>query len=142
VAEANPASIDPNGQMLRREAGGIAYDTNQEETDSYWGLLAPGETVSGTYLWRDVNGCWREDGAITSLSAGTYTLLAMQSISLQQYDTGVSIGSVGVPEPALLDGDVRNDPAVSTVTTVSPVQEDWLELQAWTSLGTVTITTR
>jgi hypothetical protein len=162
VAEAFPANTDPNGQMLAKGAlttdtAGVARDAvgdavqqgaalqksevAPDEADSYWGLLAPGESVSGTYLWRDVNRCWRDDGSTANLSAGTYTLLAMQSISLQQYGTGagvggVTTGGVAVPQPEVLD--IPVDPAV---TTVAPVQEDWLELQAWTSLGTVTITT-
>jgi hypothetical protein len=65
----------------------------------------------------------------------------MQALSLQQFGTGVSGGDVGIPEPAILDADILVDPALGTVTTVAPVQEDWLEFQMWTSLGTVTITT-
>lgn len=142
VAEAYPSNIDPNRQLLRRGPGVVENDAAQDESRSYWGLLSPGESVSGTYLWRDVNRCSREDGSASNLSAGTYTLLAMQNLSLQQYSEDASVGGdVGIPEPALLDRDTIDDPAISTIT-VAPTQDDWLELQVWTSLGSVTITTR
>ena len=159
VAEAYPTNVDPNGQLLAKsalttDAAGVTreavqqdetaqrYEPVPEDPDSYWGLLAPDETVSGTYLWRDVNRCWREDGSNATITAGTYTLLSLQNLSLQQFGAGVSGGDTAIPEPAPLAVDPLVDPGVDTVTTVAPVQEDWLDFQVWTSLGTVTITTR
>lgn len=67
-----------------------------------WGgaFLGAGESVSGTYLWRDVNGCWTESGQ-TELQPGTYTVLAMHQLSLPgtepvepMYDEGTDLGSM------------------------------------------------
>jgi hypothetical protein len=158
VAQAYPVSVDPNGGRLYA-ADGVAASTPADDPDRYWGTLAPGERVSGTYLWRDVSTCSGEDGTQTSLRPGTYTLLAMQSISLQSY--GTSVG-VPIPEPmrdaAVVYSGVAPDSSqgvsgttegsggatasrASAIAPVPPDEQDWLEIQVWTSLGSVTITT-
>ncbi len=152
VAQAFPANVDPYGGPYIMK-GGMAVDTDPASDgasgEDYWGTLAPGASISGTYLWRDVNMC-SGDGS-SSLAAGTYTLLTMQSVSLQQYGTTSTGGIVPpIPEPlidpnlAASSGEASADggaiePAIGVA--VAPYQEDWLEMQVWTSLGSVTITT-
>jgi len=157
VAQAYPVNVDPNGGRLLA-VDGVAVARAQEESDAYWGTLAPGESVSGTYLWRDVSTCANGDGTTARLSAGTYTLLAMQSISLQDYEA-VYGGGIGIPVPEpLVDPAIAADAKASGGATessggiaprgaiepdiaIAPAQPDWLELQVWTSLGNVTIAT-
>ena len=86
VAEAYPTNVNPNGRsspMRYTDAAGVratrsatrpaGQASSESRPDAYWGILAPDESVSGTYLWRDLTGCWREDGSSTSITAGTYT---------------------------------------------------------------------
>jgi hypothetical protein len=150
LAEAYPVALDPNAGMLMKESAPTTDTATQDDPATYWGTLAPGASLSGTYLWRDVNPCSRQDGTVTSLQSGNYTLLAMQSVSLQQSSDGTGISGVGVVAPAGLGNDtasVGSGTAVgSTVVdpmppTIATTQQDWLDLQVWTSLGTVTITT-
>ncbi len=159
VAQAYPVNIDPTGGVLR-SVGGIATDDvatgpvaplPEEDPASYWGTLAPGETLSGTYLWRDANGCVGRDGAPAAIGPGTYTLLTMQSVSLQDYWSGTG-GGIMVPEPQTFTskggGDSDGAPTATDISVdpvpplTGPDQVDWLEFQVWFSLGDVTITTR
>ena len=177
VAQAYPVNLDPNAGILMKESAPAAATSSQDDPATYWGTLAPGASLSGTYLWRDVSPCSRQDGTVTSLSSGTYTLLVMQAMSLQQYSDGTGIAGIGtansgIVPPSRLGGGTSSGGsgaasgsgggATSTVgvapaptspnatdpiavdpmpPTVGPVQQDWLDLQVWTSLGTVTITT-
>ena len=79
VAEAYPQNMYPY-------TGDIVYATSSMEqaTDAseYWGTLSPGVTLTGDYLWRDVNGCWTDSGS-QPVKAGTYTLLTAQSIYVE-----------------------------------------------------------
>jgi hypothetical protein len=172
VAQAYPVALDPNAGMLMKESASTTDPAAQDDPATYWGTLAPGASLSGSYLWRDVNGCSRQDGTVTSLSSGNYTLLAMQSMSLQQYPDSIAVSGVGLAEQARMgdgatsvgsgtasgsDGVATSTPAPDAMTVdpvpVDPImidpmppitgqtQQDWLEMQVWSSLGTVTITT-
>ncbi len=72
VATSYLTSTDPNGY------------TTSTSTD---GLLAPDGTLSGTYLWRDVNGCWIGDAQAT-ITRGTYTVLIEQDVYLDSGNGG------------------------------------------------------
>lgn len=176
VAQAYPVNVDPNAGMLLKQSATLAEIDPQNDPATYWGTLAPGASLSGTYLWRDVSPCSRQDGTVTGLSSGTYTLLVMQGMSLQKYSDGTgttgldvaasarlddsaSVGSgtasgsdgvasstpatdPGAPEP-VADDTIAIDPITidPMPPTIGPAQQDWLDVQVWISLGTVTITT-
>jgi len=72
VATSYLTSTDPNGYSAA------------SSTD---GFLAPDGTLSGTYLWRDVNGCWLGDSA-AKVEAGTYTVLVEQDVYLDNGNGG------------------------------------------------------
>lgn len=119
------------------------------------GMLSPGGSLGGTYLWRDVNGCYNgTDQAL--VGPGTYTVLNVQSISfnsgLLYYETYTE---GGVPEPAF-DQDTISKSSVQQEPTPygdasfssdsargaiapAPTDNDWVDLQVWTSLGTITV---
>lgn len=150
VAEIYPANVDPysQGGIVTLEDGkvGADGDASAQEAASYWGILDDGASLSGNYLWRDVNGCWTETGP-SRIASGTYTVLTMQSLGLQQWGdgTGVAVdqGFGGVEtRPAIEPGTATDltQPEID-YPAPGPVQEDWLEVQVWSSLGSVTITT-
>ena len=72
VASSYLAPTDPNSNSVTRSSDG---------------LLAPDASLSGTYLWRDVNGCWLGSQQAT-LKPGTYTVLMEQDISLNDSTAG------------------------------------------------------
>jgi hypothetical protein len=72
VATSYLAPTDPNG------------NTRTESSD---GLLAPDASLSGTYLWRDVNGCWLGSKQ-AALKPGTYTVLMEQDVYLNDGTAG------------------------------------------------------
>lgn len=92
------------------------------------GMLASGATLDGRYLWRDLTGCWTGD-APSTVESGTYTVLNVQSLYLDS-------GAAGMPaEPYLSDlaeGEARGSIAVMPAM-------DYVEIQVWTSLGTITV---
>ena len=153
VAEAWAQSMYPysGDEDLPVEAAltGNARATEPADPDAYWGTLPPGDSVTGDYLWRDLNGCWTGSGR-QSVEAGTYILLASQTLYLDDSDghpilydvpvlaeegTGADSSAAIAPAPQV-DVD-RTDEEV-----VDPgYYYDWVELQVWTSLGTVTIAT-
>jgi len=136
VAEGYPVPARRDNQVLEVEQNG---------------MLSPGDSLGGSYLWRDVNGCF--NGTEQELvGPGTYTVLNVQSISFDSgrvyYDTYTD---GGVPEPAFDNPAIRKDTATSRDASVSsdparpdiapaPDDYDWIELQVWTSLGTITVT--
>lgn len=151
VATAYPVNTDPTGGQIYTTsalkeslAPSATLDTtvaSQDDPATYWGLLSPGATVGGQYLWRDVSGCWNESGQ-TAVQAGTYTVLSMQSVYLQSTVPMLTSGNMGVvpqagapvaPDGGTVNSEIAIDPSYPTY--------DYLELQMWTSLGTVTITT-
>jgi hypothetical protein len=113
-------------------------------------MLSPGDGLSGSYLWREVNGC-SNGTKQTDVTLGTYTVLNVQSIYIDSgrvyYDSPVD---GGVPEPyldapAILedsatsgDGSASSDSARSAIAP-APEDYDAIELQVWTSLGTITV---
>jgi len=72
VATSYLASTDPNGSSTSTSSDG---------------LLAPDASLGGTYLWRDVNGCWLGN-AQTTLTSGTYTVLMEQDVYLDNGANG------------------------------------------------------
>ncbi len=153
VAEAWPQTMYPDSGYEDLPAEGVptrGTTATAETTDpsAYWGTLPPGDSVTGDYLWRDLNGCWAESGR-QSVEAGTYILLASQTLYVEDSD-----GYPILYDVAVLEGDGADNsttiapvPAVDIDDTVEePIVDpgyryDWVELQVWTSLGTVTITT-
>ncbi|MBN2176487.1 MAG: hypothetical protein JW722_02390 [Demequinaceae bacterium] len=148
VAESWPQNIRPYSDDLVREH--MAADS-----DEYWGTLSPGADITGDYLWRDLNGCWTENGP-RSVTSGTYTLVTSQSIYIDSSNgeypvlyaeddvTEAGDGQSEAPVPAV-DSGARED-TIEIDPVIAPDIEpdylyDWVELQMWTSLGTVTITT-
>ncbi|WP_297083651.1 hypothetical protein [uncultured Demequina sp.] len=182
VAEGYPESLDRGGYGIERAMDGAAVD---ELSVLPWpggdGLLEPGESTAGDFLWRDVNGCASEDGS-WQVGPGTYTVLTMQSLSLSN-DAWIAYGDVAYNDVAedieaeqqavLLDRAGDGDDAVDLPTIESPGiggaatsgssgssgladvgeepdtdvaiapapdgEYDWIDLQVWTSLGTVTV---
>jgi hypothetical protein len=148
VAEAWPQSMYPYG-------GDVVYDTvstdSTTDASEYWGTLSPNATITGDYLWRDINGCWTDSGS-RSVTAGTYSLVTAQTIYIENSNGSYPIlysgtddalagdSSTGVAEPGLAPGPQDTEKVVDP--TIDPYfTYDWVELQVWTSLGTVTITT-
>jgi len=135
VAEGYPVSARRDYAVLEAEQGG---------------MLSPGDSLGGTYLWRDVNGCY--NGTDQDLvGPGIYTVLNVQSIYFDSgrvyYDLPIE---GGVPEPALGAPSIQKDAATpgdarvssdSTRSAIAPAPDnyDWIELQVWTSLGTITV---
>jgi len=149
VAEAYPVSTD-NGT-----GGGIAYSSDGsgaegEKANLIYApendYLAPGDTRSGEYLWRDLNGCW--DGQSQSaVTPGVYTVLSSQDMYIGgSYAVFEDDIAAGTREDEGSDGDsvvapgidVGNDAAVDPMP--APDQSDYVSFQVWTSLGTVTVT--
>lgn len=141
VAEGYPVPADRDNGLL---------ETAQDS------MLSPGDRLGGTYLWRDVNGCTTGTKQ-ADVSPGTYTVLNVQSIYVDSgqvyYETYVQ---GGVADPALGAPTIQNDAATGAVdpsgssrSAIAPVPApgpapapgdyDWIELQVWTSLGTITV---
>ena len=123
VATSYLASTDPNG--------------NSAPTSSD-GLLAPDASLGGTYLWRDVNGCWTGN-AQAAIKPGTYTVLMEQDVYLDNGNggpggpiayvdgkraaaggtSGVGVGGTSTSgvgstgAPAIADGAVANPPTAN-----------------------------
>jgi len=155
VAEAWPASANRNTGVIAEETA--PREGGPEEADiaiwpapeDYWGLLNPAETLKGTYLWRDVNGCWTESGH-SAVESGTYTLVLTQSLYLNAggYDEAYPLDVPDSAEDAarnaereastdaaaeVADGDIQ-EPALDI-----PAPYEWAELQVWFSLGDIVI---
>ena len=175
VAEAYPVSPDRGrGGVAIMETGvagmekaGAGADSDLMFAPGSDGYLAAGESLSGDYLWRDVNGCWSKDGP-SDVAPGTYTILTMQDIFVGGgviYTMGVDTGGgfVGMDGgAATLPGTTwgSTDPAGATAVEPQPFveprpdqnpdgvdapapgpdQQDFASFQVWTSLGTVTVT--
>lgn len=112
------------------------------------GYLAPGDGYSGEYLWRDVNGCWTESGQ-TEITSGTYTLLAAHTIHVDNgavyyYDDYETSGGAATDDGALREesgsaGSAEDEPIMAPAPDEMG-DYDWVELQVWTSLGTIRVT--
>ncbi len=114
VADAYLSTIDRSGSM-------IAYSDD--------GMLAPGVELAGRYLWRDLSGCWIGNSP-QAVEPGTYTVLNVQSLYL---DSGA--GAM-YSEPYVSDG---AEGEVARPAIAPAVSVDYIEMQVWTSLGTITV---
>lgn len=147
VAMSYLAPTDPNGNMT---------------TQSTDGLLAPDGTLSGTYLWRDVNGCWMGD-AQAKVTPGTYTVLTEQDVYLDNGNGGIGgpiayLGGKNAVDDGTVGVDATGAPAIAERSAVNPEAAtadapsivapgpgtgdgtyDWVSLQVWTSLGQVKV---
>ncbi|PKQ26973.1 MAG: hypothetical protein CVT64_00540 [Actinobacteria bacterium HGW-Actinobacteria-4] len=144
VAEAYPANVDRSGN------GGFwaepALGGGVEAALASLGLLESGNSVSGAYLWREVNGCWNEQNGQLPVAAGTYTVLAAQSLYITSgiesyYYGGVFDGATMekvVPFEGSGSDQAMSEPAIMPAPDWGTFQTT--DLQMWTSLGTVTIT--
>ncbi|MGC4175551.1 hypothetical protein [Demequina sp.] len=155
VAEAYPVNPNQNGgQVMPFTADGdVAAATEGGDKLIYapeTGYLAPGQSVRGDYLWRDVNGCWTSTGQAT-VGPGQYTVLSAQDIYLggmyataygaeaeaqaRQDEAEVANGNVSSG-----DGGDGGDEAVEPIIAPAPDESDYISFTVWTSLGTVTVT--
>ena len=163
VAEGYPQSIDRSDNMviMQQEAAADAVAPDGAEMliapAPETGALASGASVTGTYLWRDVNRC---DGGTAGVEAGTYTLLTATSVNVSSYDAqyydGGAVDDSGlltprveplVPETRTLDGGGTSSSGATSssedIAEPAPdtavVSNDWVDLQLWTSLGTIAV---
>lgn len=113
VAEAYGVNPDPRGGVVMYGAEADAVPTFDEAKDLATitapapyniPVVGPGESISSSYLWRDVTGCWNGSGQ-TVVTPGVYTVLGSEYIDV-------------LPESGVYD-------------TVN--------LQVWTSYGTLTV---
>lgn len=137
-------TVVAEGYPVPARRGGTFMETAQD------GMLSPGDSLEGTYLWREVNGCSTgvEQADVTP---GVYTVLNVQSIY-------VDSGQPYYPDPlgGGIDGPVLDAPTAgkeaatfgnpgassdSARGAIAPAPGDYdsIELQVWTSLGTVTV---
>ena len=160
VAEAYPVNPDQsNGGIAYANDGGVASggaSGSSATRDSLIlapagdGYLAPGASVSGDYLWRDVNGCWTTNGQ-ANVAAGTYTVLTEQDLYIgQQYavmESDVPPSAADTSGKAAESTSSAGGPAVDVAPAIAPNPTpgpdgngDYVSFQVWTSLGTVTVT--
>ena len=146
VAEAYP--VNPNQNNV-----GIAYATDDGTAGGgdkliyapENGYLAPGDSQSGDYLWRDLSGCWTANGANT-VAPGTYTVLSAQDLYLGNdyavaYQSGRDAGGPAVdvaPAPAPDEALASAEP--EPIMAPAPADSDSVSFTVWTSLGTLTVT--
>jgi hypothetical protein len=141
VAEAYPVNPDQNNM-------GIAYATDSAKAAGERliytpdnGYLAPGDTLSGDYLWRDLNGCWNAARA-NVVQPGTYTVLSAQDLYLGNdyaiaYQAEVEGG--GAADDVAPDAPSDSDEP-EPIMAPAPADSDSVSFTVWTSLGTVTVT--
>ena len=107
--------------------------------------LVPGASVDSTFLWRDINGCWQGERQAT-ITPGVYTLVSSQYVpvgSSQVYyeEQGIQPQS-GINEE-LVDPFGGDSSAVAPNIAVDPApapgQFDSVDLQVWTSFGSITV---
>ena len=157
-----PQLFEPNSTLVLVKDGKVvaeAYLTslNRDPQYSQDQYLEDGASVTGKYLWRDVNGCWTNNGQLP-VPPGTYTVLNQQyvylsssaggpiyygdALSSKYVDGGLlgggAAGSSGTAEPGLAPDAAVTEPRPAEIS-IAPVG-DFLEFQVWTSLGTVKIT--
>lgn len=153
-----PQMYEPNTTLVfvkNDRVVGEAYLTNVNRNAQYAEapFFAAGAQVGGQYVWRDVNGCWSNTGELP-LEPGTYTVLNSQYLYLTSDSYGVvpfsdaassyypgtvlreGAASLGGDTAVIVDGDGDR----VAIDVLPEPQGQWLEMQIWTSLGTVTIT--
>jgi len=151
VAEAYPVSTNRNGPS-------IAIDSLRT-VDAYGnGYLEPGKSISGSYIWRDVNGCWKSNNTAADVTPGTYTVLSAQGVNVGSEQVvlfgaeaqargadGAGKNSVSLGDDVVSSGSGSGS-AESPVSVggdavaPAPDSQDWVGFTVWTSLGTVTVT--
>ncbi len=135
-----------DGVVVAQSYGTPTSRTPRYETSQY---LNPDSTVRQTFLWRDVDGCWR-GGSQQAIEPGTYTVVNLQSVYLTTSSVVYYMdGFEGTSESAqmydlggthlAIEGEV---PQTIAVDPGYSGMNDFVELHVWTSLGTVTVTTR
>ncbi|WP_062390119.1 hypothetical protein [Demequina iriomotensis] len=120
------------------------------------GMLPSGGSAAGTFLWRDVNGCWTDTGS-ADVAPGTYTLLASHYLTVgggtvTMVEDWTEGGVVDESWSTDGGGDVDLGGATSGVAgstagadAAMPVAPDAydtydaVDFEVWTSLGTVTV---
>ena len=130
VATASPQGVD--------SAHGLTATTMVVDGN---GALEPGAAVSGDYLWRDVHSCASHDTS-GAVAPGTYTVLAMHSLSVSNHQLaevrtlpeGVDLYDM-LEQAGVLPEEFTPDIGIMP----APGEWDSVELQGWTSLGTVTV---
>lgn len=153
-----PALYEPNSSFLLVRDGRVvaeAYLSNAQRNGVDYNkapeFFEAGASVGGTYLWREVSGCWIGNSQ-AEVAPGTYTVVNVQYFYLGN-DTVVAYASGGGMEAAV-DSQLRVDVAGGNEATIrvepdlfpgivapAPAAEyDYVEFQVWTSLGTVTVT--
>ena len=133
VAEGYPVAARRDNQVLEAEQNG---------------MLSAGDSLGGSYLWRDVSGCF--NGTSQDLvGSGTYTVLNVQSVYVDSGRVYTSVDG-GIIEPAFDKPAIQEGAATSGDTSVSsdsarsaiapnPDDYDFVELQVWTSFGTISV---
>jgi len=142
VAEAYPVNPNQNGGVVMPFAadGDIAAATEGGDKLIYApeaGYLAPGASLSGDYLWRDLSGCWTANGTST-VDPGTYTVLSAQDIYLGGMYT-TAYGSEGGVDDVARDA-VAPSKEPSLIMAPAPDESDYVSFTVWTSLGSITVT--
>ncbi len=142
---------EPNASLLLVRNGSVvaesylpaASPSGRVFTDPGTGYLPAGEALGGTYLWRDVNGCYTGNAPL-SVTPGTYTVLQVQGLYLDNGQGGVQTWAEG----DMVGGDAVRGTADGAEIAVDPARPlvapdpstcDYVEMQVWTSLGTVTV---
>lgn len=120
--------------------------------------LEPGASIGNDYLWREVNGCMGAT-SFDDVPAGTYTVLAVHHLHVTSYgshggaaESNANARILPAPESGLgggVSGDLGSDSSTTDFSIaiepdvawdVDPAQMmDIVDLQSWTSLGTITI---
>lgn len=153
VAEGWPTDISGSDGTIWPASGAETTIWPAPDTQS----LNAGQSASGEYIWRDVSRCDNYDGS-GGVPAGFYTLLASVPVSVSNQPTMIAYD---MPAEDLA-GSPMEDLARETeeLTTQGPAahglagdgfaadeptggveyQYDWVQLQMWTSLGTITVT--
>lgn len=108
VATSYLASTDPNGYVTSTSSDG---------------LLAPDSSLSGTYLWRDVNGCWLGNTQ-ANLKPGTYTVLMEQDVYLDNGTAGSGGPIAYLDGKRAVDGGVTGAGTGGTGAAVAPAPAD------------------
>ena len=130
---------EPHGALILVKDGKVMAETYLTSIDRYGamnapgddGMLAPGTVLESRFLWREASGCWIGNNA-TPVEPGTYTVLNMQSLYLDNGANGM------YAEPYLSDGAEAEGGEVRTAIAPFPTV-DYVEMQVWTSLGTITV---
>ncbi|WP_061961537.1 hypothetical protein [Demequina flava] len=140
VAEGYPIGLnEPDAVIMEDDAEALIWPAPDAQR------LDAGQSVAGDYLWRDITRCDTDNGRAAGVEAGVYTLLASTSLTVNDY------ASSG--EPTLFDspGDTADSEAralaresldvTEPATAIAPIEDyTWVDLQLWTSLGTITVT--